>query len=101
MRVNDIILCECCCVEHQMIFQYDDEPNWENVYITYHLQKKDFWSRFKHLFGYKSIYGDFGEIILGADDNTIKKFENVVKHLKMIKEVQEKKQKEFEENKQD
>lgn len=91
-KVNDLILCECHCDEHQMIFKYDDDPDWENVYISYYLQSDTLWGKIKtavkHIFGYKTRYGDFGEIILGSDDDTIEKFENVVKHLKLVKQHQ-------------
>ena len=85
-RVNDLIICEANCSEHQMIFKYQDDPDWENVYISYYLQEDTIWNRIKYLFGYKSKYGVFGEIILAPDDATIEKFENVVKHLKMVQE---------------
>ena len=78
MKKYDIILCECNCDEHQIIFKYDDDKDWENIYISYHLQSNHFWERLKsgikHIFGYKSRYGNFGELILEPDDTTIKKF---------------------------
>jgi hypothetical protein len=93
-KVNDLILCECSCDEHQMIFKYDDDPDWENVFISYYLLSDTFWGKiktaFRHILGHKSRYGDFGEIILGADDDTIEKFENVVKHLKLVQEHEKK-----------
>jgi len=94
-RVNDLILCECHCDEHQMIFKYDKEPEWENVFISYYLQSDTFWGRIKtaikYIFGYKSRYGDFGEIILEPNKDTVEKFENVVKHLKLVMKTQEEK----------
>lgn len=92
-RVNDLILCECHCDEHQMTFKYDSEPEWENIYISYYLQSNTLWNRIetaiRHIFGHRSRYGDFGEIILEPDDVTIEKFENVVKHLKIVQDHQE------------
>lgn len=88
-RINDLILCECHSDEHQMIFKYDSEPEWENVFISYYLQNPTFWDRVKYLFGYQSRYGAFGELILEPNDDTIEKFENVVKHLKLVQEYQE------------
>lgn len=86
MKKVDVIICECSCDEHQIIFKYDNDPEWENVYISYHLQNRSFINRLKYaikyIFGYKSIYGHWGELILRPDDDTIGKFENVVNVLK-------------------
>jgi hypothetical protein len=74
------------------MFKYDDDPDWENVYISYHLQSHTLWERiktaFNHILGKKSRYGDFGEIILGSDDTTIEKFEHIVDALKNIQRNQ-------------
>lgn len=96
--INELILCDCHCPEHQMIMSYnkevfdiDDKENiWycENVYVHYHLQGHSFWERLKnginHILGKKSRYGDFGEIVLDADDDTIAKFQRVTDKLKEI-----------------
>lgn len=103
MKVDELILCDCHCPEHQMIFQYDDDPNWESVFVTFHLQNQTFWGRIKsavkHIFGFKSKYGDFGEIVLQADDATIEKFQNVVDKLKSVQEFELKKTNEIHGNK--
>lgn len=96
MKVNDLIICEASCSEHQMIFKYDSEnPDWGNVYISYHLENVSFWNRIKYLFGFKTRYGAFGEIILSADDPTIEKFENVIKHLKLVQKHEKKREEEM------
>ncbi len=67
---TDIILCECSSSEHQMIVHHDKED--KNVYLSIHLVKYGFWYRLKYgvqyIFGYKSKYGAFDEIILNPDD---------------------------------
>jgi len=90
MRINDVIICDCHTDEHQIIFKYDTEDKgWENVFISYHLQNHNFWDRLKYgikyIFGYRSRYGGWGELILSTDKETIRKFENVLKYLKKIK----------------
>lgn len=88
MKVVDLVLCEANCNEHQIIIKYDDDIDWENVYISYHLQNFGFWKRLKYavkyLFGYKSQYGNWGELVLSADDETIDKFQRVVDKLKTV-----------------
>jgi len=92
MKKYDVILCECQCDEHQIIFKYDTDPDWENVYISYHLQSDTLWERiktaFNHILGKKSRYGDFGELVLDSEDTTIEKFEHIVDALKNIQRNQ-------------
>jgi hypothetical protein len=92
MKKNEFILCECGCDEHQMIFKYDDDPDWDNVFVSYHLPTQPFWRRLvtgiKYILGKKSRYGHWGEIILDGDETTIERFENVVDALKVIQRNQ-------------
>ena len=92
MKKYDVILCECQCDEHQIIFKYDTDPDLENVYISYHLQSDTLWERiktaFNHILGKKSRYGDFGELVLDSEDTTIEKFEHIVDALKNIQRNQ-------------
>lgn len=61
-----LIVCACFNVEHQMIIEYDEEDNL--AYVEYHLAKLPFWKRLwhgiKYIFGYRSKYGDFDEMII-------------------------------------
>lgn len=54
------------------------------VYVDVHLVKRSFWARVKYavkyIFGYKSKYGAWDEILLGPQH--IKSLESVVKYLK-------------------
>ena len=49
-----------------------------------HLSSKGFWQRlvngFKYIFGYKSKYGDFDEMIIKKED--VRKLEKIVEYLK-------------------
>lgn len=84
MIKEEILICECYSVEHQIIFRYDSEDNM--VYLSTHLNKRSFWSRLKYgikyIFGRKSNYGAFDEFIINPKD--VGKLEKIVKHLKNI-----------------
>jgi len=79
---NEIIVCECGSPEHQVLLTqipYDDdylnkcyaphlhEELKDEMFIRIHLCKRPFWQRvkygIKYIFGYKSKYGAFDEII--------------------------------------
>lgn len=64
-----LIVCQCHNVEHQMIIYYDEEDNF--AYVQYHLSPLSFFERLvhgiKYIFGYRSKYGDFDEIIVGSE----------------------------------
>lgn len=60
------MICECGTIDHQFVLLYD--PEYREMTMAVHLSSKSFWKRFQHavkyLFGYRSRYGDFDEIIL-------------------------------------
>ena len=63
--------CECSSMEHTMRFMYwkEKDPSDDRVYVTIHLApEKSFWKRLvnaiKYMFGYRSRYGDFDEVII-------------------------------------
>ena len=67
---HELFVCTCGDVDHQMIISmFDDEPE---LYVTMHLVRAGFfrrlWTGIKYIFGKKSIYGDFDEIILAPTD---------------------------------
>ena len=82
--VQELLLCECASSEHQMIIRYFEDDQESTVYVDVHLVKRSFWDRLKHglkyIFGYKSKYGAWDEIIMGPQH--IKSLESVVKYLK-------------------
>ena len=63
-----LIRCACFSVEHQMIIDYDEEDNL--AYVEIHLKPLPFfervWHAIKYVFGHRSRYGDFDEMILDS-----------------------------------
>lgn len=69
MKSEKWFICECGSLEHFMMISYESEPEWNDcVYLTIHLSNVPFWKRIKlaiaYIFGYKSKYGNFEEILL-------------------------------------
>lgn len=65
-----VVICECGSSEHQLIIRtFDDD---EDVYVDVHLASLPFWKRvkyaFKYIFGYKSQFGAFDEIIINKQE---------------------------------
>ncbi len=82
-----LMICECSSCEHQLIIRYDN--NEDEVYVNVHLANyKEFWRRLwhglKYIFGYKSRYGEFDEVILRKEDAD--NLQKVVDHLKSNKQ---------------
>lgn len=82
---NEILLCQCNNIEHQLSFVYfEDELGSSDVYMYVHLDRPSFWQRVKHgikyIFGYRSMFGDFDEFIFKKED--VHKLERVVEFLK-------------------
>ena len=79
---NDVILCECNAVEHQIIITHDKEDG--HVYINIHLNNYGFLKRLikgiKYIFGIKSKHGHFEEIILSKAH--VQKIEKILNTLK-------------------
>lgn len=84
MMYKKIIDCYCSSAEHCLHLMYfDDEKNSCNhlLYIEVYLQKqkwyKRIWRGIKYIFGYKSRYGDFTEILYDVEKvEELKKFLN-------------------------
>ena len=96
-KKDEVIICECGMADHNIIFRYVDDGDhdyWDSVYMNIHLKTGGFWRRFiiawKYLiWGTTSPYGEYDEVILPPDAETIKKIDGVVKYLKKIKKAQE------------
>lgn len=94
---DDIIICQCESVKHNIVFRYvqeEDKPKyWDSVYMNVHLNGKGFWDRLSRFFDYvlygSSLYGEYDEIVLPPEQETIDKLENVVSYLKKIKEAKD------------
>ena len=80
-----LLLCDCSSAEHQLIVRWDNDD--KEVYVNVHLANMyGFWQRLwhaaKYVFGYKSRYGAFDEIILRKEDAD--KLQKVVNHLRSV-----------------
>ncbi|MFW6219752.1 MAG: hypothetical protein ACOC33_02845 [bacterium] len=86
MTKNELLICECHSPEHQIMFSYDDESDWDEVFISIHLNKRPFWERvkygIKYILGRQCNYGAFDEVVLKSED--YKKLENIVNYLKKV-----------------
>lgn len=72
---HEIFVCKCGNPEHQVILTYypDDVDN-RDIYMTIYLRPrysffKRTWVAIKYIFGYRSKYGDFDDIIIKQSDS--------------------------------
>ena len=69
---SEHFLCSCKHPEHQLLLSYHDFPEPDDLYISMHLAKQNFfkriWTAIKYVFGKQSDYGAFDEIILSKKD---------------------------------
>lgn len=93
-EINELLICQCGDPSHQLIFSYDngvDENKkiineLEMVYVSVHLTRepnffKRLWYGIRYIFSkYRSIYGDFDEVVLRPEDAD--KLQKVVNFLK-------------------
>lgn len=82
---RETLICQCNSMEHQFSFVWwEDEELEGEVYMEVHLKPFSFWQRLKngikYIFGHRSIYGDFDDVILRKED--VHKIERVVEFLK-------------------
>ena len=81
--VQELMTCKCGDISHQMVIGYNLDE-FEDVYLGVHLVRernilKRMWIALKYVFGMRSIYGDFDEIVLSPLDAP--KLQRVVDHL--------------------
>lgn len=69
---QELFICECKNVEHQIVFFWFDNDKVHDVFATVHLRKKPFLKRLiyglKYIFGYQCKYGAFDEFVFSPDD---------------------------------
>jgi len=81
----EIVLCDCCSIEHQIVIIKDDDKELGKMaYIQIHLNKehnifKRIWYAIKYIFGHKCNYGNFDEFIVTKDN--IESFKELVKFI--------------------
>jgi len=72
MENRKIFVCSCHSLEHQFAFWYDEEYN--ELYFEPHLHDnswpwyKIFWQRLRYVFGNKSRFGAWDEVIIKPED---------------------------------
>lgn len=80
-ELDEHIICGCYDVEHSIFFRTIEGD--DDVYMSVHLAPLPFFKRLvkgiKYIFGYRSKYGDFAEIIITKKD--VGKVEKVVRWL--------------------
>ena len=87
---EELFICECGDPSHQFIIAADPDTKEGGpyVFISVHLNRehnifKRIWTASKYVFGRRSIYGDFDEVII--DPNDADKLQKVVDFLKRHK----------------
>lgn len=87
-KIDEVIICQCNSPDHNIIIRYvEDEPeHFNEVYVNVHITTGGFFDRLKKAWQYliygTSKYGEYDEIVLPADDETIKKLNMIVRYLK-------------------
>lgn len=66
---HEYVECACGCGEHLLRFTWESDPNWPEVFVDVRLDHnysffKRLWAGIKYIFGHKSRYGQFDEVIL-------------------------------------
>ena len=79
---EDILVCACHSVEHQIVIQKDNED--KTLYCSIHLIPLPWYQRIangiRYIFGYKCKYGDFDEFAFSKKH--IDKLEQMINFLK-------------------
>ena len=74
MNNQELFICECGSHEHQMFVWYDEEFD-EIMFYPHLTTHRNFfqrlWYGIKYIFGYKSMYGAWDELLM-EKDNAIK-----------------------------
>ena len=85
-EIEELFICQCGDPCHQFIISADKD-NTEDAcaYVSVHLNRehnifKRMWTAIKYVFGRRSIYGDFDEVIIKPND--AEKLQKVVDFLR-------------------
>jgi hypothetical protein len=65
-------ICDCQDPEHQFVLTYYEDDEEKEMYMQVHLVNYDnffrrLWTAVRYLFGYRSRYGEFDEVVLNLD----------------------------------
>lgn len=89
---QEIFICSCDNVEHQIVMRWWEDVNPKEVYCEIHLNKLPFFKRLvhgiKYIFGHKSTFGKFQEFIFKQEDAY--RLQKMVTFLKNKKNVRNK-----------
>ena len=82
--INELFICQCNNIEHQLIFSYFSDDEDKDVYVSVHLSADSFWKRIwnsrKYIFGYRCMFWHFDEF--GFKKQDAGKLQRVVDFLK-------------------
>lgn len=72
MKDEKWYVCECSSLEHFFVVSFDETEEWNDyVFINVYLSQLSFFQRLingiKYIFGFKSKYGSFEEILLNKE----------------------------------
>jgi hypothetical protein len=81
---NTLFVCDCGDINHQMVVSFDSDPGFNTeIWIQIHLTHMPIWKRLKcavaYIFGYKSNYGAFVEVLLNKE-KTKQLIDTLTKH---------------------
>lgn len=88
-EIEELFICQCGDPSHQFIIAADkDTIEGACAFVSVHLNRehsifKRIWAAIKYVFGRRSIYGDFDEVIINPNDAD--KLQKVVDFLKRHK----------------
>lgn len=73
MDKQELFICACNSVEHQLIMSYFTDEKYGEVYCCIHLKpERNVFKRIihavKYILGHRSVYGDFDEFIFKPED---------------------------------
>ena len=71
-EIAAILTCSWSGCEHQIEWAYFEDDDDRDLIVKFRLSTPGFWQRvwtgIRYIFGYKSRYGDFDEMVLGVRD---------------------------------
>lgn len=85
--IHHNLVCSCDSDEHQLNFRFFLEDEAPTLYCTMHLSNsgnifKRIWIAIKYIFGHKSKYGEFHEVILNPEK--VKELKEVIESFEKV-----------------
>lgn len=73
MEHKELFVCNCSSYEHQLIFSSCDDADYPEMFVSVHLAaghtlRERIVAAVKYIFGHRSRYGDFDEVLLSPED---------------------------------